>query len=74
MEEGITLEELDRMKSEVQRVLDGLKRYNGHLSMNGFRWITQQGVPLINIMLKSIPIECLEKGINDWFDKFLKVE
>lgn len=74
MEEGITLEELDRMKSEVQRVLDGVKRDDCHLGMTEFRWITQQGVPLISIMLKSIPIECLEKGINDWFDKFLKVE
>lgn len=72
MVEEITLEELYRMKSEVQRVLDGIKRYNGHLSMNGFRWITEQGVPLIAIMLKSIPIECLEKGINDWFDKLLR--
>ena len=62
------------MKSEVQRVLDGIKRYNGRLSMNGFRWITEQGVPLTAIMLKSIPIECLEKGINDWFDKLLKEE
>ena len=70
--EDITLEELYRIKSEAQRVLDDIKRYNGYLSMNGFRWITQQGVPLIEIMLKSISIECLEKGINDWFDKFLK--
>ena len=72
MEEAITLEELDRMKSEVKRVLDGVKRCDGRLSATEFRWITQKGVPLLNIMLKSIPIECLEKGINDWFDKFLK--
>lgn len=72
MEKVITLEELDRIKSEVKRVLDGVKRDDGRLSITEFRWITQQGVPLINIMLKSIPIECLEKGITDWFDKFLK--
>lgn len=70
--EVIKLEELDRMKSEVKRVLDGVKRVDGRLRAIDFRWITNQGVPLIEIMLKSIPIECLEKGIDEWFDKLIK--
>lgn len=70
MGKEITLEELDIIKSEVKRVLDGVKRDDGRLGATEFRWITQQGVPLIEIMLKSIPIECLEKGINDWFNEF----
>ena len=57
------------MRKYVAEVLEDVMANIGQLGGLEFRRLANLGVPMVEICAKNIPIECLERGIEEWLNK-----
>jgi hypothetical protein len=62
------MEQKEKMRKYVAEVLEDVKA-RGQLGGMEFRRLGNLGVPMVEICAKNIPIECLERGIEEWLNK-----
>lgn len=62
------MQEKEKMKKYVAEVLESVKA-RGQLGGLEFRRLGNLGIPMVEICAKNIPIECLERGIEEWLNK-----
>jgi hypothetical protein len=62
------MEQKEKMRKYVAEVLEDVKA-RGQLGGLEFRRLGNLGVPMVEICAKNIPIECLERGIEEWLNK-----
>ena len=63
------MEEKEKMRKYVAEVLESVNANEGQLGGLEFRRLCNLGVPMVEICAKNIPIECLERGIEEWLNK-----
>ena len=63
------MEQKEKMRKYVAEVLEDVKANNGQLGGLEFRRLDNLGIPMVEICAKNIPIECLERGIEEWLNK-----
>ena len=63
------MEQKEKMRKYVVEVLEDVKANNGQLDGLEFRRLVNLGIPMVEICAKNIPIECLERGIDEWLSK-----
>jgi hypothetical protein len=63
------MQEKEKMKKYVAEVLESVKANEGQLGGLEFRRLCNLGVPMVEICAKNIPIECLERGIEERLNK-----
>lgn len=64
----------EQMKKYVAEVLENVKANNGQLGGMEFGRLSNLGIPMVEICAKNIPIECLERGIEEWLNKIFGKE
>lgn len=69
-----SMEQKETMKKYVAEVLENVKANNGQLGGLEFRRLSNLGIPMVEICAKNIPIECLERGIEEWLNKIFGKE
>lgn len=68
------MEQKDKMRKYVAEVLEDVKANNGQLGGMEFRRLSYLGIPMVEICAKNIPIECLERGIEERLNKIFGKE
>ena len=63
------MEQKEKMRKYVAEVLEDVKANGGQLGGLEFRRLGNLGIPMVEICAKNIPIECLERGIEEWLNK-----
>jgi hypothetical protein len=63
------MEQKEKMRKYVAEVLESVKANEGQLGGLEFRRLGNLDVPMVEICAKNIPIECLERGLEDWLNK-----
>lgn len=51
----------------VKEFFDGIKQQK-RLEVMDLRYLCEQGIPALQIMVHNIPIECFKKGVEKWLD------
>ena len=64
-----SMQEKEKMRKYVAEVLEDVKANEGQLKGMEFQRLCCLGVPMVEICAKNIPIECLERGIEEWLNK-----
>lgn len=58
-------------KQELEQTLDkffeGIES-QGFLNMQDVRYLCEKGIPVIEIAVHNIPIECFKKGLEKWLN------
>ena len=62
------------VRKYVAEVLEDVKANNGQLDGLEFMRLSNLGIPMVEICAKNIPIECLERGIEEWLNKIFGKE
>lgn len=68
------MEQKEKMRKYVAEVLEDVKANGGQLGGLELRRLCNLGVPMVEICAKNIPIECLERGIEEWLNKIFGKE
>lgn len=63
------MEQKEKMRKYVAEVLGDVNANGGQLGGLEFRRLGNLGIPMVEICAKNIPIECLERGIEEWLNK-----
>lgn len=63
------MEHKEKMRKYVAEVLESVKVNEGQLGGMELRKLCNLGIPMVEICAKNIPIECLERGIEEWLNK-----
>lgn len=63
------MEQKEKMRKYVAEVLESVKANEGLLGGMEFGRLSNLGIPMVEICAKNIPIECLERGIEEWLNK-----
>lgn len=69
-----SMEQKEKMRKYVVEVLEDVKANGGQLGGLEFRRLGNLGIPMVEICAKNIPIECLERGIEEWLNKTFRRE
>ena len=64
----------EKMRKYVAEILEDVKANNGQLGGMEFRRLGNLGITMVEICAKNIPIECLERGIEEWLNKIFGEE
>lgn len=68
------MEEKEKMRKYVAEVLEDVKTNGGQLGGLEFQRLGNLGIPMVEICAKNIPVECLERGIEEWLNKIFGKE
>lgn len=55
----------------IKEFFDRIKQQK-RLEAQDFRYLCEQGIPALTIMVHNIPIECFKKGLEKWLDDLEK--
>ena len=57
------------LRKVFNNVIDEIETASGRvLSMYDMRKLTSQGIPVVEICIKNIPIACLKDGFEKWLN------
>lgn len=57
----------EEFEKTVKEFFDGIKQQK-RLEVQDLRYLCEQGIPALQIMVHNIPMECFKKGVEKWLD------
>ena len=57
----------EELEETVKEFFDRIKQQK-RLEVQDLRYLCEQGIPAMEIMVHNIPMDCFKKGVEKWLD------